>query len=77
MGAAGRAREVTGQPARADRAGPQTPRSRATCRSSACRWPARSERPNLPWTFGVVDDPTPNAFALPGGFIFFTRGMMA
>jgi predicted Zn-dependent protease len=35
-----------------------------------------SERPNLPWTFGVVDDPTPNAFALPGGFIFFTRGMM-
>lgn len=35
-----------------------------------------SERPNLPWTFRVVDDPTPNAFALPGGFIFFTRGMM-
>ena len=35
-----------------------------------------SERPNLPWTFRVVDDPTPNAFALPGGFIFMTRGMM-
>ena len=35
-----------------------------------------SERPNLPWTFRVVDDPTPNAFALPGGFIFLTRGMM-
>jgi len=35
-----------------------------------------SERPDLPWTFGVVDDPTPNAFALPGGFIFFTRGML-
>lgn len=35
-----------------------------------------SERPNLPWTFRVVDDPTPNAFALPGGYIFFTRGMM-
>jgi predicted Zn-dependent protease len=35
-----------------------------------------SERPELPWTFGVVDDPTPNAFALPGGFIYFTRGMM-
>jgi predicted Zn-dependent protease len=35
-----------------------------------------SERPNLPWTFRVVDDPTPNAFALPGGFIFFTRGML-
>jgi predicted Zn-dependent protease len=37
---------------------------------------ASSERPALPWTFGVVDDPTPNAFALPGGFIYVTRGMM-
>lgn len=37
---------------------------------------AKSERPQLPWTFRVVDDPTPNAFALPGGFIFVTRGMM-
>jgi predicted Zn-dependent protease len=35
-----------------------------------------SERPDLPWTFGVVDDPTPNAFALPGGFVYFTRGML-
>jgi predicted Zn-dependent protease len=35
-----------------------------------------SERPALPWTFRVVDDPTPNAFALPGGYIFMTRGMM-
>jgi predicted Zn-dependent protease len=35
-----------------------------------------SHRPALPWTFGVVDDPTPNAFALPGGYIFLTRGMM-
>ncbi len=35
-----------------------------------------SERPNLPWTFRVVEDATPNAFALPGGFIFLTRGMM-
>jgi predicted Zn-dependent protease len=38
---------------------------------------AASERPNLPWQFRVVDDPTPNAFALPGGFIFVTRGMMS
>jgi predicted Zn-dependent protease len=37
---------------------------------------ASSERPELPWTFKVVDDPSPNAFALPGGFIFVTRGMM-
>ena len=37
---------------------------------------AKSERPELPWQFQVVDDPSPNAFALPGGFIFVTRGML-
>lgn len=36
-----------------------------------------SERPELPWTFRVADDPTPNAFAAPGGFIFVTRGLLA
>jgi predicted Zn-dependent protease len=40
------------------------------------RLAARSERPDLPWQFQAVDDPTPNAFALPGGFIYITRGMM-
>jgi len=38
---------------------------------------AHSERPELPWSFKVVDDPVVNAFALPGGFIFITRGLMA
>lgn len=38
---------------------------------------ARSERPNLPWTFRVVDDPVVNAFALPGGYIYITRGILA
>jgi len=37
---------------------------------------ASSERPNLPWTFRVVDDPVVNAFALPGGYIYVTRGLM-
>ncbi len=37
----------------------------------------RSERPDLPWSFRVVDDPVPNAFALPGGPIFVTRGLLA
>jgi predicted Zn-dependent protease len=36
-----------------------------------------SERPSLPWTFRVVDDQTPNAFAAPGGYIFVTRGLLA
>lgn len=38
---------------------------------------ARSERPNLPWQFRVVDDPAVNAFALPGGFLYVTRGILA
>lgn len=36
-----------------------------------------AERPNLPWTFRVLDDPLVNAFALPGGYIYITRGIMA
>ncbi len=38
---------------------------------------AKSERPDLPWKFKVVDDPVVNAFALPGGFIYLTRGILA
>lgn len=38
---------------------------------------AASERPDLPWTFRVIDDPVVNAFALPGGFIYVTRGILA
>lgn len=40
------------------------------------RLAATSERPSLPWTFRVVDDPVVNAFALPGGFIYVTRGIL-
>jgi predicted Zn-dependent protease len=40
------------------------------------RMAAQSERPNLPWEFHVVDDAAVNAFALPGGFIYITRGLM-
>ncbi len=36
----------------------------------------KSERPEIPWSFQVVDDPTVNAFALPGGPIFATRGLL-
>jgi predicted Zn-dependent protease len=35
-----------------------------------------SHRPNLPWTFTVVDHQAVNAFALPGGFIYITRGIL-
>ncbi len=38
---------------------------------------ATSERPELDWTFTVLDDPVVNAMALPGGFIYINRGILA
>jgi len=40
------------------------------------RWVAsQSERPDLPWHFGVIESKDINAFAAPGGYIFVTRGL--
>ena len=36
-----------------------------------------SERSELDWHFTVLDSPEINAFALPGGYIYLTRGIMA
>ncbi len=36
-----------------------------------------SHRTNLKYTFTVLDSPEVNAFALPGGYIYITRGIMA
>jgi predicted Zn-dependent protease len=41
------------------------------------RMAAKSERPHLPWEFHVVNDAAVNAFAIPGGFIYVTRGLLA
>ena len=41
------------------------------------RLAATSQRPNLPWSFAVLDSPAVNAFALPGGYIYITRGILA
>ena len=38
---------------------------------------AVSHRPALDWHFTIVDSPSVNAFALPGGYIYLTRGIMA
>ena len=38
---------------------------------------AVSEQPNEKWTFTVLDTPTVNAFALPGGYVYVTRGLVA
>jgi len=35
-----------------------------------------SHRPDLPFHFRVLDDPVINAFALPGGFVYITRGIL-
>ena len=41
------------------------------------RWLAsQSERPDLPWQFGVLDAAEVNAFAVPGGTIFVTKGLI-
>ena len=41
------------------------------------RWIAsRSERPNLPWRFAVLDSPLANAGAAPGGQIYITTGLL-
>jgi len=36
-----------------------------------------SEFPNIRWTFTILDTPLVNAFALPGGYIYITRGLLS
>jgi len=36
-----------------------------------------SEMPDLQWTFTILDDPVINAFALPGGYIYLSRGLIS
>jgi len=36
-----------------------------------------SHRPNLPYEFKILDSPVINAFAVPGGYVYFTRGILA
>lgn len=38
---------------------------------------AQSGRADLNWTFGVIESPSVNAFAAPGGYVFVTRGLYA
>lgn len=40
------------------------------------RWVAnQSERPDLPWKFGVIESNDLNAFAAPGGYVLITKGL--
>jgi beta-barrel assembly-enhancing protease len=41
------------------------------------RWVAsHSERADLPWTFGVIEADTINAFAMPGGTVIISHGLL-
>jgi predicted Zn-dependent protease len=44
--------------------------------NSVGRWVAsQSERPDLPWRFGVIESNDFNAFAAPGGYVVLTKGL--
>ncbi len=46
-------------------------------RAAGSKLVAVSHRPNLEWHFTVVDSPVVNAFAIPGGYVYLTRGILA
>ena len=37
---------------------------------------AKSSRPTLQWTFGVLNSPAVNAISAPGGYVLVTRGLL-
>jgi len=55
----------------------KNPALQAYVQDVGARLAAKSHRPHLQYTFTVLDSPEVNAFALPGGYIYITRGIMA
>lgn len=53
------------------------PQLRAFVAGVGRRLAAVSERPELDWRFTVLDSSVVNAFALPGGYVYVTRGLVA
>jgi predicted Zn-dependent protease len=53
------------------------PRLQAYVNEVGQKLAAQSHRANIPWTFTLLDSPEINAFALPGGYVYITRGIMA
>lgn len=49
----------------------------AYVRDVGVRLAAVSELPKVPWRFTVLNDAKVNAFALPGGYVYVTRGLLA
>ncbi|RPH62734.1 MAG: peptidase, partial [Burkholderiales bacterium] len=52
------------------------PRLQAYVNDLGQRLARQSHRAQLQWTFTVLDSPEINAFALPGGYVYVTRGIM-
>ncbi len=55
----------------------KNPRVQAYVNGVGQKLASHSQRPHLPWTFAVLDSAEINAFAVQGGFVYVTRGMMA
>ena len=55
----------------------KNPKLQAYVNEIGQRLAKQSHRANLVWTFTVLDSPEINAFALPGGYVYITRGIMA
>jgi predicted Zn-dependent protease len=53
------------------------PRLQAYVNDLGQRLAKQSHRANLKWTFTVLDSADVNAFALPGGYVYVTRGILA
>ena len=54
----------------------KNPRVQAYVNNIGQQLAKQSQRANLQWTFTVLDSPEINAFALPGGYVYITRGIM-
>lgn len=53
------------------------PKLQAYVNSVGQKLASQSHRAGLTWTFTVLDSPEVNAFALPGGYVYITRGILA
>jgi predicted Zn-dependent protease len=55
----------------------ENPELQAFINEMGVKMGAISHRSNLTYEFKIVDSPVVNAFAVPGGYVYFTRGIMA
>ncbi|MEZ5813261.1 MAG: M48 family metalloprotease [Alphaproteobacteria bacterium] len=55
----------------------QNPAVNAYVNEVGKRVTANTERPDVKYTFYILDSPIVNAFALPGGYIYVSRGLLA